>query len=97
MARKNAKQVESIHLQNSKGEQVMVWKATIPLSVEEHAQLATKLQMEQERSGVKIILVPYSVDVDMAGDGWRPDGADGNPESGAAQEADKEPVGESGG
>jgi len=94
MARKNAKLVEGIQLENGQGQQVMVWKATIPLSVEEHEQLAAKLQMEQERSGVKIIFVPYSVDVEVAGDREQSAGASGK--AGAAEEADKDMAGESG-
>ena len=70
----------------------MVWKATMPFSVEEHEQLAVKLQMEHERSGMKIILVPHSVDVEVTGVA-----ADaGNTGAGASGEEDKDPPGESG-
>ncbi|MGG1673316.1 hypothetical protein ACIFOE_22295 [Paenibacillus sp. NRS-1783] len=46
-------------------ETVVLWKAPRPLSNDEHEQLATKLRLEQEHSDVKIVLVPYSVDVEI--------------------------------
>ena len=96
MARKKANPVEGLELQNGQGEQVMVWKATIPLSVEEHAQLAAKLQMEHERSGVKILLVPYSVDAEVVAEQKPAGGVGGNPETGDTGEPGKKPEGGSG-
>lgn len=47
------------------GSAIMLWKAKGPLSDVEHEQLAQKLQMEHERSGIKIVLVPFSVDAEI--------------------------------
>lgn len=66
MARTKAKPVADKTLKNEQGETVLIWKATMPLSENEHEQLSAKLRYEQEKSGVKIILVPYSVEVEPA-------------------------------
>lgn len=44
---------------------VLIWKANCPLSEVEHEQLSAKLRFEHEQSGVKIVLVPYSVTVEV--------------------------------
>jgi len=62
MTRAKAKQVEGAKLINQAGETVLLFKCTVPLNEEEHEILANKVRMEQEHSGIKIILVPYSVD-----------------------------------
>ncbi|MEF3313321.1 hypothetical protein PV433_31005 [Paenibacillus sp. GYB004] len=58
MLRKQAKKATKIEADN---ETVILWKATMPLSESEHEELSNKLRFEQENSGVKIVLVPYSV------------------------------------
>jgi len=62
---RRAKQLEDVSLQNKQGEQVLVWKAKIPLSEEEHRMLSERLRYEQEKSGVRIVLVPYLVDPEV--------------------------------
>ena len=42
---------------------VLVCKANRPLSEAQHEALARKLEVEQERTGVKVLLVPHSADV----------------------------------
>lgn len=61
MGKKNAKPVSDVELTTSEGEKVLLWKATMPLSDTEHEQLSNRLRFEEERSGVKIILIPYSI------------------------------------
>jgi len=46
------------------GETILLWKANRPLSQAEHEQLSEKLRFEQAKSGVKIVLVPFSVDAE---------------------------------
>lgn len=45
------------------GETVVLWKATRPMNSAEHEQLSQKLRFESEQCGVKVVLVPFSVDV----------------------------------
>jgi len=66
MGRKpKAAQILGAELTNTQGESVLLWKVNTPLSTEEHETLVAKLRQEQEHSGVKIILVPYSVDAEI--------------------------------
>lgn len=44
---------------------VVIWRATRPLSQEQHQALAKKIELEQERSGLKVMLVPYSVSPEL--------------------------------
>lgn len=65
MAKKTqAAKIEGVDLSNQASETVLLWKATRELSAEEHEQLSIKLRKEQEHSGIKIVLVPLSVDVE---------------------------------
>jgi len=41
---------------------VMLWKATKPLTEAQHEQLRAKLEKEQAATGVRVMLVPYSVE-----------------------------------
>lgn len=67
MARKTkAAPIEGAEMKNEAEETVVLWKATMPLSVEEHQQLSAKLRHEQERSGVRILLVPFSADAEIS-------------------------------
>ncbi|MNI31339.1 hypothetical protein D3C73_852190 [compost metagenome] len=70
-----AKKIDGVALVDPTGQTVLLWKATMPLSNEEHEQLSSRLRYEHENSGVNIILVPYLVvietteqDPDEAGD-----------------------------
>lgn len=74
--RVHAKPVGDVSLKNDKGETVLLWKATIPLSDAEHEQISNRLQFEQERSGVKIILVPYSVQPEVLNAGKEAEAGD---------------------
>ncbi|MBO7747359.1 hypothetical protein I8J29_24545 [Paenibacillus sp. MWE-103] len=67
MARKvKAEKIDALQAENAAGETVILFKATVPLNAAEHADLAEKIRQEQEHSGMKIILVPYSVEVSIA-------------------------------
>lgn len=67
MAKKTqAAKIEGVDLSNQASETVLLWKATRELSAEEHEQLSVKLRQEQEHSGIKIVLVPLSVDAEVA-------------------------------
>ncbi|MBU5670255.1 hypothetical protein [Paenibacillus brevis] len=44
---------------------VVIWKVKRPLNEQQHEELARKLQIEQERSGLKVMLVPHSVDAEI--------------------------------
>ncbi|QNO14928.1 hypothetical protein HYG86_09150 [Alkalicella caledoniensis] len=39
---------------------VIVWQATKPLTQKEHEHLSNKLRFEQQKTGVEIILMPYT-------------------------------------
>lgn len=45
---------------------VVLWRANRPLNEEQHEELVRKLKAEQTRSGLEILLVPYSVDVEIS-------------------------------
>ncbi|WP_375104640.1 hypothetical protein ACDZ28_10740 [Paenibacillus sp. RS8] len=66
MAKKlQATKIDGVEVSTLTGETVLLWKATRELSEVEHEQLSIKLKQEQEHSGIKIILVPLSVDVEV--------------------------------
>ncbi|MDP4144156.1 MAG: hypothetical protein Q8936_06670 [Bacillota bacterium] len=44
-------------------EAVIYFKANRPLTTQEHKNLHEKIEIEMEKSGLKIILVPFLVDV----------------------------------
>lgn len=41
-------------------EKTIVYQVTRPMTFEEHMELSRRLRHEQEQSGVKVILLPYS-------------------------------------
>lgn len=41
-------------------EKTIVYQATRPMTFEEHMELSRRLRHEQEQSGVKVVLLPYS-------------------------------------
>lgn len=58
---KDAEQVVTVHA----AVPVVIWKAKRPLNEQQHEELARKLQSEQERSGMRVMLVPHSVDAEI--------------------------------
>lgn len=44
---------------------VVIWRVNRPLNEDQHAELARKLRVEQEKTGVEIMLVPNSVDIEI--------------------------------
>lgn len=58
-----AEQIQNIELSNSTERTVVLWKATRPLTVQEHEELSAKLKIEGEKTGLTIMLVPFSVEV----------------------------------
>lgn len=63
MARKTVEKQAVVKTET--GETLMVWRAAMPLSESEHEQLSNKLRFEEERSGIRIMLVPYSVEPEV--------------------------------
>ncbi|MFD2614491.1 hypothetical protein [Paenibacillus gansuensis] len=51
---------------NVGGIEVLLWKANRPLTVEEHEHLSEKLSFESMKSGIPIVLVPFSVETETA-------------------------------
>lgn len=41
-------------------EKTIVYQVTRPMTFEEHMELSRRLRYEQEQSGVKVVLLPYS-------------------------------------
>jgi hypothetical protein len=41
-------------------EKTIVFQAKRPMTFEEHMELSKRLRHEQEQSGVKVVLLPYS-------------------------------------
>lgn len=44
---------------------VLVWKATSPLTEQQHEELSRKLRHEQEHTGIEMVLIPHSVDANL--------------------------------
>ena len=44
-------------------EEIIYFKATRGLTVEEHEALSQKLSFEEKKSGLKIVLIPFLLDV----------------------------------
>jgi hypothetical protein len=47
-------------------DQVMIWKAKRQMTEVEHKQLSEKLRIEEAETGVKIMLVPFSCEAEVA-------------------------------
>lgn len=66
MAERKAKTEEKVigvDLANGPDETVLVFRPRIPLTEEQHKQLAEKIRFESDRTGVKIVLMPYSCEL----------------------------------
>ncbi|QMV43736.1 hypothetical protein [Cohnella cholangitidis] len=57
-----AEKLEGLDLSKGPDKTVVVWKATRPLTVQEHEELSEKLRFEEKETGLEIILVPFSVE-----------------------------------
>lgn len=44
---------------------VIVWKATRPLTVKEHESISAKLRAEAKATGLNILFVPHSVEMEV--------------------------------
>jgi hypothetical protein len=44
---------------------VVIWRANRPLTEQQHEEIARKLEVEHERSGLKVMLVPNSAEVEI--------------------------------
>lgn len=62
------KKQDAVKIEATGTDSIVLWKATRPLTQDEHEQLSQKLRHEQEQSGVKVILVPFSVEVEIKQD-----------------------------
>ncbi|AFQ46268.1 hypothetical protein [Desulfosporosinus meridiei] len=60
MARTKSKTPEAVEVKQTEG--VLYLKATRPLTVREHEELSQKLRYEMEKTGLTIVLVPFSLD-----------------------------------
>ena len=63
MVRKKADAEKLVTVQTSVP--VVIWRANRPLNEQQHEELVQKLKKEETRSGIEILLVPYSVDVEI--------------------------------
>jgi hypothetical protein len=65
MARRKAdnEEVKEVEQVAEATEKTIIFKATRPLTTEEHKQLSDKIRYENEKSGVKVVLMPYSCEV----------------------------------
>jgi hypothetical protein len=62
MAVKNKKQIEGA-TEVQKTDTIIYFKANRGLTTEEHEALSEKLRFEKESTGLKIILVPFLLDI----------------------------------
>ncbi|WP_220376450.1 hypothetical protein [Cohnella lupini] len=62
----DAVMVEGVDLSKKADQTVMIWKATRPLTDREHEQLSDRLRYESEKTGINIVLVPFSVEVGVS-------------------------------
>jgi len=49
-------------------ETIVIFKVNRPLMPHEYEELEKRVRQENEKSGLKIVIAPYSVDVKLAGD-----------------------------
>ena len=56
-------EIEGFDLSSGPDQTVLLLKATRPLTVQEHQELSQKLRYEEEQTGLKIVLVPFTLDV----------------------------------
>lgn len=56
-------EVKGIDLSSGTDQTVLIFKANRPLTVQEHEELSHKLRYEEENTGLKIVLVPFLLDV----------------------------------
>ena len=61
MARAKKITPEAVEIKQAEG--VIYFKAIRPLTVKEHEDLSYKLRYEEENTGLKIVLVPFSLDL----------------------------------
>ncbi|NTZ20929.1 hypothetical protein EXW96_26440 [Paenibacillus sp. JMULE4] len=92
MARKKpeVEQLTELKATTKTEETVLIWQAKQPLSETEHEQLSNKLRFEQEKSGIKIVLVPFAVNAavdDGLGDPAGPEGYPGQTNDGQISES----------
>lgn len=62
--RKTAEPTQDQVISND-GQTVVLWKAKMPLSDEEFEMLAARARAQQETTGVRVMLVPYSVEAEV--------------------------------
>jgi len=62
-ASKHPKKNRAVAAQISKKDDLLVFKANCPLTDSQFAMLEKRLRDQEEKSGIKIVLVPYSVDL----------------------------------
>lgn len=56
-------EIKGFDLSSGPEQSVLIFKANRPLTVQEHEELSQKLRYEEENTGLKIVLVPFSLDV----------------------------------
>jgi hypothetical protein len=60
LARAKKQTPETVEVKQTDG--VIFMKASRPLTVQEHEELSKKLRYEEENTGLKIILVPFTLE-----------------------------------
>ncbi len=63
MAKKSTEGTELIKEITKDDETILVFRATRPMDDGEHKQLSEKLKFEENNSGIKIVLMPYSCEL----------------------------------
>lgn len=56
-------EIKKEDLSSGPDQSVLLLKANRPLTVQEHEELSQKLRYEEENTGLKIVLVPFSLDI----------------------------------
>ena len=56
-------EIKKEDLSSGPDQSVLFLKANRPLTVQEHEELSRKLRYEEENTEIKIVLVPFSLDI----------------------------------
>ncbi|MEK4381170.1 hypothetical protein NSS70_04530 [Aeribacillus sp. FSL K6-2848] len=54
------KTIDEVEVVKETTEKTIIYQVTRPMTFEEHIELSKRLRHEQEQSGVKVVLLPYS-------------------------------------
>lgn len=54
------KTIDEVEVVKETTEKTIIYQVTRPMTFDEHIELSKRLRHEQEQSGVKVVLLPYS-------------------------------------